>query len=177
MAEGQLIVVTGVMAAGKSTVAQALAERLPRSAHVRGDAFRRFVVAGREDIGAEPSEEAFRQLRLRYRLAIQAAEGYAAAGFTTVLQDVVIGPMLEEFVHMVAVRPFSLVVLAPDVAEVTRREAARSKTGYGAITPLDLDAVLRQDTARIGLWVDSTDLTVDRTVDRILADLEHARID
>ncbi|WP_324193143.1 zeta toxin family protein [Nocardia nova] len=35
--------ITGIQAAGKSTVAQALAERLPRSAHVRGDVFRRFV--------------------------------------------------------------------------------------------------------------------------------------
>lgn len=32
-----VVLVTGVMASGKSTVAQALAERLPRAAHVRGD--------------------------------------------------------------------------------------------------------------------------------------------
>jgi adenylylsulfate kinase-like enzyme len=32
-----IVMITGVQAAGKSTVAQALAERLPRSVHVRGD--------------------------------------------------------------------------------------------------------------------------------------------
>ena len=32
-----IVVVTGGMAAGKSTVAQALAERLPKSVHLRGD--------------------------------------------------------------------------------------------------------------------------------------------
>jgi hypothetical protein len=50
---GTVVVVTGVMAAGKSTVAQLLAERLPRSAHVRGDAFRRMIVlAPRPDVVA-----------------------------------------------------------------------------------------------------------------------------
>jgi uridine kinase len=34
-----IILITGVQAAGKSTVAQSLAERLPRSVHVRGDVF------------------------------------------------------------------------------------------------------------------------------------------
>ena len=41
--------ITGMMASGKSTVAQALAERLPRSVHVRGDLFRRMIVSGRVD--------------------------------------------------------------------------------------------------------------------------------
>jgi hypothetical protein len=31
-----IILVTGIQAAGKSTIAQMLAERLPRSVHVRG---------------------------------------------------------------------------------------------------------------------------------------------
>ena len=34
-----IYVISGIMAAGKSSVAQALAERLPRSVHVRGDVF------------------------------------------------------------------------------------------------------------------------------------------
>ena len=176
MSEGQLIVVTGVMAAGKSTVAQALALRFERGVHVRGDAFRRFVVSGREDMSGEPSDEAFAQLRLRYRLGIQAAQGYCEAGFTTVLQDVVIGPMLGEFVDMIDTRPFSLVVLAPDVDEVARREAARPKTGYGGITPAALDTVLRTETPQLGLWVDSTELTVDQTVDHVLDHLDAAAI-
>ena len=36
-----VVLITGIQAAGKSTVAQELAERLPRSVHVRGDVFRR----------------------------------------------------------------------------------------------------------------------------------------
>ncbi|MFI4875099.1 MAG: DUF1559 domain-containing protein, partial [Blastopirellula sp. JB062] len=58
---------TGIMAAGKSTVAQRLAERLPldqfpRSVHLRGDLFRRLIVNGRADLGVELTDEALAQL-------------------------------------------------------------------------------------------------------------------
>lgn len=60
-----IVVVTGAMAAGKSTVAQLIAERLPRAVHVRGDVFRRMVVSGRVEMGPDPEPEALVQLRLR----------------------------------------------------------------------------------------------------------------
>jgi len=68
-----VFLLTGIMASGKSTVVQLLAERLPRAAHVRGDAFRRMIVTGRREMtpGAGPEAEA--QLELRYRLAATAA--------------------------------------------------------------------------------------------------------
>ena len=70
-----VIVITGIMAAGKSTVAQILAERLPRSAHVRGDIFRRMIVSGRAQPTPAGSAEEEAQLTLRYRLSAQAADG------------------------------------------------------------------------------------------------------
>lgn len=168
MTDPRLFVVTGVSAAGKSTVAQLLAERFERSAHVRGDTFRRFVVGGAAPMSTEPSPEAYAQLRLRYRLAANVADHYVDAGFTTVLQDVIIGPMLDEMLPMIRTRPLALVVLAPSVDAVTRRELGRAKTGYGAFTPSDLDQVLRNTTTRIGLWLDSSDMTAAETVDEIL---------
>src|SRR5829696_5190120 len=113
---GRVIIVTGAKAAGKSTVADLLAERLPRSVHVRGDVFRRMVVNGRADMGPDASPEALAQLRLRYDLATTTADRYAAAGFTVVLQDVVIGPELAEFVDRIVTPDRYLVVLAPSVA-------------------------------------------------------------
>jgi adenylylsulfate kinase-like enzyme len=52
----RILIITGLMAAGKSTIAQALAERLPRSVHLRGDVFRKMVVNGRADMSPDPSE-------------------------------------------------------------------------------------------------------------------------
>src|SRR5690349_2169414 len=101
------------MAAGKSTVAQRLAERLPRAAHVRGDIFRRMIVSGRQDPRPAATPEATEQLWLRYRLATTVADGYARAGFTAVLQDVILGPELTRFLDLITSRPRLLVVLAP----------------------------------------------------------------
>ena len=50
-----IIMITGIMAAGKSTVAQQLAERLPKSVHLRGDVFRRMIVSGRAEMDFELS--------------------------------------------------------------------------------------------------------------------------
>jgi adenylylsulfate kinase-like enzyme len=69
----QIWIITGLMAAGKSTIAQALAERLPRSVHLRGDAFRKMIVRGREDMTVQASAEALAQLKLRHRLACDVA--------------------------------------------------------------------------------------------------------
>ena len=171
-----VILVTGIQAAGKSTVAQALAERLDRSVHVRGDVFRRMVVSGRADMGpADPSAEVIRQLRLRYALAASVADGYADAGFTVVLQDIVLGGYLAEMVAAIRTRPLQVVVLAPRAAVVRERDlarqAARGKVAYKAGDEgiAELDAHLRRATPRIGLWLDTSEQTVAQTVGEILA--------
>ncbi|MER6211100.1 AAA family ATPase [Streptomyces sp. NPDC001642] len=171
-----VVLITGVMAAGKSTVAQALAERLPRAAHVRGDVFRRMIVSGREEYVPGVGGEGEAQLRLRYRLAAATADAYAEAGFTAVVQDVVLGEELTAYVGLIRTRPLRVIVLAPDPAAVTAREAGRAKTGYGAWTVEDLDRGLRTRTPRIGLWLDSSALTVGETVDAIIEGRERSRV-
>jgi hypothetical protein len=168
-----VVVITGIMAAGKSTVAQLLAERLPRAAHVRGDVFRRKIVSGRADMTPGAEDEA--QLRLRHRLTASVADGYAEAGFTAVVQDVLLGSHVGELLDAVRTRPRYLVVLAPSPAAVAEREAGRAKTGYGAWTVEDLDRGLRAMPRR-GLWLDSTDLSAESTVDALLAGLSEALV-
>jgi cytidylate kinase len=80
--EPGVILITGMMAVGKSSVAQALSERLSKSVHLRGDVFRRMTVSGRAEMTVLLSAEAERQLWLRYRLAAAAADRYVEAGFT-----------------------------------------------------------------------------------------------
>jgi chloramphenicol 3-O-phosphotransferase len=171
-----VIVVTGIQAAGKSTVAQALAERLERSVHLRGDLFRRMIINGRAEMGpASPPAEAIRQLRLRYQLAAAAADGYAGAGFTVVLQDIILGPHLTEMVAAIRARPLYVVVLAPRAEVVQAREdarrQARGKVAYkpGDESAAELDAHFRRETPRIGLWLDSSDQSPSQTADEVLA--------
>jgi chloramphenicol 3-O-phosphotransferase len=175
---GAVILVTGVMAAGKSTVAQLLAERFDRSVHVRGDVFRRFVVSGAVEPTPEMPPEAYAQLLLRYRLATAAADAYAGAGFTAVLQDVVVGPVLADVVAMIRTRPRYVVVLDPDPAVVAEREAARPKTGYGpGWSPEDFVADLRRTTPRTGLWLDTSDQDPATTAAVVHARLGEALVD
>ena len=100
--QSPIILITGIMAVGKSTVAQRLAERLQRSVHLRGDLFRRMIVNGQARMDLTLSAEAYAQLWLRYRLAISAAKQYRAAGFTVVYQDIVIGKELVEVIRGIA---------------------------------------------------------------------------
>jgi predicted kinase len=170
----RLFVITGIMAAGKSTVAQALAERFDHSVHLRGDTFRRFVVSGRAEMSPDPSPRATAQLELRYELAAICADRYVDAGFVTVVQDVIIGPMLTRVVEMFRTRPVALVVLAPSPDVVAARDRDRAKVGYRHFTPTQLDADLRERTPRRGLWVDNSELTVDQTVQCILDNQHNA---
>jgi hypothetical protein len=164
-----VVLITGIQAAGTSTVAQLLAERLPRSVHVRGDVFRRMVVKGRADMTPTPSDEAVRQLRLRYRLAAATADTYAGAGFTVVLQDIVLGSDLPGMVELIRARPVHVVVLAPAPAVAALRDGQRHKRAYGSSWTADqLDAELRA-TPRLGLWIDNSAQTPAETVDAILS--------
>lgn len=172
-----VVLVTGVMASGKSTVAQLLAERTARSVHLRGDAFRRMTVSGREEFTPRPSAEATAQLRLRHRASAAVADLYAREGWTVVVQDVVLGAHVDAFLDAVTTRPRYLVVLAPRTEAVAAREAGRPKSGYGGPWTIGmLDDALRRDTPRRGLWLDTSEQTPGETVDRILAGLATARI-
>ena len=169
--ERPVVLITGVPAAGKSTVADLLARRFESGVHVRGDVFRRMVVAGREEMTSTPSPEAWRQLRLRYRLGAHAADTYHEAGFPVVVQDVVIGSVLADYVAAIRSRPLVVVVLTPRPDVVADRESARTKSAYrGGFAGIDaLDRALRHETPRIGLWLDTSDQRPEQTVDAIVA--------
>jgi hypothetical protein len=86
-----------------------------------------------------------------------------------------LGAHLTDMVAAIRTRPCYVVVLAPR-ADIVRerdeaRRAARGKVAYrpGDETVADLDAYLRQQTPRIGLWLDTSELTVGETVEQIIA--------
>lgn len=163
-----IFLVTGIMASGKSTVSQLLAENLKKSVHIRGDAFRRMIINGREEYMPTPSDEATRQLELRYRITASTADTFFDEGFTAVIQDVVLGPYLSHYVQLIRNRPLYVVVLTPNEETVEKRESSRSKKGYGAWTISALNHSLHNETPKIGLWIDSSDQTPQETVEEIL---------
>jgi GrpB-like predicted nucleotidyltransferase (UPF0157 family) len=161
-------VISGPMAAGKTTVARPLAERFERGVHLEGDVFRRSIVSGRVEMTPDLSPAALEQLELRYRLAAAAADGYADAGFSVVLEDVIAGSFLGPLRTAIRTRPCHVVVLLPSLEALRAREAGRAQKGYTAWTVEELHAGFAERTPRVGIWLDTTELTADQTVAVIL---------
>ncbi|WP_223297462.1 AAA family ATPase [Catenulispora acidiphila] len=173
-----MIVVTGIPASGKSTVAAVLAQRCARGVIVDGDTIRAMVVSGCVDMSREPSAEALWQLRLRYQASLAVAGVYLQAGFDVVFNDNVLGPLLDELPGLVPCDRFHLVVLNPSPEVIRDRDRQRAKTAYTAENgKFDwLRDVLTKETPRLGLWLDTSRQTPDESADIIIAKLDESLI-
>src|SRR5262245_26065871 len=164
------------MASGKSTVAELLAQRFERGVHVRGDTFRKMIVSGRAEITPDLPKEAVAQLELRRSIAARTADDYWRAGFDVVVQDILIGDAFETFLSTITARPLYAVVLVASPPVISQRERARPKTGYGSWTVEASCDALDTETAHIGLWLDTSELSADETVNEIVRRHEEAAV-
>lgn len=168
---GRILLITGVMAVGKSTVAEVVANELSKSVHLRGDVFRKMIIMGRVEMSPTNNPDALNQLRMRYELAAITAKRYAEAGFDVVYQDTIIGQMLSEVVALYDGFELHTFVLAPQANIITSRELGRSKTGYNSFSVEQLYELFTEETPKLGSWIDSSDQSPQETAQMILASL------
>ena len=171
-----LVVVSGTQGAGKSTVSRLLAERAGRGAWVSADVLQRMIVSGgRWPEDRVMSPEAEMQLRLRLHNACLLGRSFVAAGFTAVVDDIVVGERVEHLLQELRGERFRFVMLTPNPDAVRRREEGRGTRLWEQWGWLDEE--IRERTRRIGLWLDTSEQTPDETVDAILAGWAEALID
>jgi chloramphenicol 3-O-phosphotransferase len=184
--EPAIYVISGTQGAGKTTVAGLLAHRFERGAHVEADTLQKMIVAGREWPEAnvvtrdnhEVTGEAGVQLRLRLRNACILARSFYEHGITAVVDDIIFGDRLAELAEHLGDLPYRFVMLVPDVAAVRSRERERGTNLWPEWEWLTERIVASQP--RPGLWLDSSNMTAERTVDEILREADktlvvHAR--
>ena len=82
-----VLILTGPPGVGKTTTARLLTERSSPAVHLEADAFFRFIQAGYVEPWKPESHE---QNRLVMRIVGEAAAAYAAAGYFTVIDGIVI---------------------------------------------------------------------------------------
>jgi len=87
MSDRPVLILTGPPGAGKSTTAAILTERAAAGVHLESDVFFRFIRSG----SVEPwKPESHEQNAVVMRIVGEAAAGYAAAGYFTVIDGVVL---------------------------------------------------------------------------------------
>jgi len=171
-------VISGVQAAGKSTVGHALAEALPRAVFVDGDTIGNVVVSGGAAMTEPPRMEAIEQLFLRYAGALTVADVYRSAGFDAVIADNIFGTFLDDFLMIAAPEPIHFVMLTPTADAIRAREHGRGKDAYrDGFTIEGLVESVEHGSRRVGLWIDNTSLSVAQTVSQILAEADEALVD
>jgi len=142
-------------------------------------------VAGNVWPGQAPADESARQIELNMRNQRLLAREYAEAGFTAVLDYVVVTRRaLDGYRAALAGLAVHLVVLHPGAALVVQREAEREKSRrhravHGRTIGehfAHLETPLVAELGGIGLWLDTADLTPAQTVDLIMAGRGRARL-
>ena len=96
---------------------------------------------------------------------------FSEAGFTVVLDDLILDKRWTQLRDELRDRPIALVVLAPRVDVVVGRETRRAKPTQGEAWARYLDDALRVTLAGTGLWIDNSDQMPDETVEDILRHL------
>ncbi|MGW8886382.1 AAA family ATPase [Streptomyces sp. NPDC055749] len=162
------VLLSGIPGSGKSTVAAALAARLPMAAHIDVDELQEMIVSGGAWPSATADAEADRQILLRARNASLLADSFVAAGFVPVLADVVVRRSHLDFYRAtLTTGQFHVVFLAPGPSVAWRRNQERDKT-----LTMDwsfLDEAMRAELGGSGTWIDNSGQTVEETVEAVLS--------
>jgi len=174
---GNIFLLAGAPAVGKSTTARALAAQFPKSLHIPVDDVRNMVVSGLVQPG-EWTPSLVEQLRLARVSVTEMALTYHRAGFTVVIDDFWDpNSLLLEYGRLFQDACVHKVLLVPSRQAAEERNLKRSGPGdvynYLADGIRQVYSSLETQAAQLQgqgwLLIDSTHFSVSETVTHILA--------
>ena len=172
----EIWLINGMPGVGKSTVARKLASRFPRTVHIEGDKLQDMIVSGRVSPGSLPKDEEQRQIHLNVRNQCLLARSFVEEGFTVVVDYMIAShERLEEYRGHLSGLAVRLVTLDPGVEAAVARDRQRPEKNVAADW-IHVHHQIREALTGIGLWVDSSKLSPDETVESILAKEHLARL-
>jgi len=164
------ILITGAPGSGKSTVAQALANLVPRGAHVPVDFFRKMVKGGY----ASPhhwTDEVTLQYKIARRSAAQTAVNLAEAGILPVLDDIVAEDWIEQWKQDLKPCETLFVLLDPPLGVCLQRNLYRETWTVEEQVIRDLHAMFRAPYTEKWLRLDSSLMEPSEAAQAILSSL------
>jgi predicted kinase len=164
------VLVSGMPAAGKSTVTGLAARLLPRAARIKADDVNELIHSGRVWRLGAPTDEAERQAELCDRNLCCLANNLVDSGFTVLIDHLVTNQgELAFLAGLLAPRPVLLVTLAPTASVCQERNRTRTPDERWEFNGYDrLAADLSRDFRDIGWWFDTSALTAQQTAEQLV---------
>lgn len=154
------VIVTGIPGAGKSTVAHALAAKARLGAHLDIDIIYELIIGGIVFCRDSPAED-WRQLDLARQHVAMLARSSADHGVLPIVDDVIANRRVLDS-YMERLPPIRMIVLAPSLEVVLKRDAERTK--HVAEQWAYLAEPMKRDLSWVGSWLDTSDLDLSTTL-------------